>query len=68
MPHHRCHYPRGGESSTPRPFRIRSLSLEYWMPRPSAQVRTRRGMTAGLGEAALLKSRSAMRRAPERRA
>jgi ketosteroid isomerase-like protein len=26
-------------------YRLTSLSLEYWIPRPSAQLRTRRGMT-----------------------
>jgi multidrug efflux pump len=36
----------GGASSTPRPFRIQQTSLEYWITRSSAQVRTRRVMTA----------------------
>src|SRR5437879_5877438 len=36
----------GGASSTPRLFRIPLPSLEYWIARPSAQLRTRRAMTA----------------------
>jgi len=36
----------GGESSTPRPLRMTVLPLEYWIARPSAQLRTRRAMTA----------------------
>ncbi|MYV86904.1 hypothetical protein GTH44_34280 [Bradyrhizobium japonicum] len=34
----------GGESSTPRPLRIPLPSLEYWIARPRAQLRTRRTM------------------------
>src|SRR5438094_8922546 len=49
----------GGASSNRRHWRLNRGSAAYWIVRPSAQLRTRRTMTARVGEKSFLLPRKA---------